>query len=355
MSAAQARGFELTKSARTVKLVVWDLDDTIWSGTLAEGDAVRLRGEIPDILRSLDSRGILHSVASRNEHDHGMAKIREFGLAEYFLYPQINWNSKSDNIRRIAEAVNIGLDAICFVDDQSFEREEVLYSLPDVMTLDASEALDIPLRPEFMPRFITEDSARRRRMYQSDLERKALEETWTGPKDEFLASLNMIFTVSTAGESDLQRAEELTLRTNQLNSTGYTYSYEELDAYRRSPDHLLLIAELEDRFGTYGKIGLALIEKREPFWTLKLLLMSCRVMSRGAGSILLTYIMETARRNGARLRAEFKTTDRNRMMLVTYKFANFREVERDGSLRLLEHDLETIPPVPAYVTMRVRE
>ncbi|MFW6012385.1 MAG: hypothetical protein ACOC92_01605, partial [bacterium] len=163
--------------------------------------------------------------------------------------------------------------------------------------------------------------------------------------------------------------EELTVRTNQLNATGYTYSYEELDRFRRSPDHLLLVASLEDRFGTYGKVGLALIDRKAEealdgidgegeadegeVWFLKLLLMSCRVMSRGAGSILLAHVLQRARDEGARLLAEFRPTDRNRQMLVTYKFAGFREVERqDGSI-LFEHPLEHIPPIPAFVRIEV--
>jgi FkbH-like protein len=86
------------------------------------------------------------------------------------------------------------------------------------------------------------------------------------------------------------------VRTNQLNTTGYTYSYAELEALRRSPGHLLLVAGLEDRFGGYGKIGLALVEKGAEFWTLKLLLMSCRVMSRGS-SVQVDSGRQRSRRN----------------------------------------------------------
>ncbi|HEU0300077.1 MAG TPA: hypothetical protein VFR37_11495, partial [Longimicrobium sp.] len=155
-------------------------------------------------------------------------------------------------------------------------------------------------------------------------------------------------------EADLQRAEELTQRTNQLNTTGYTYDYAELNAFRTSPRHLLLVAGLEDRFGTYGKIGLALVEKTSPeVWTLKLLLMSCRVMSRGVGTIMMSHVMSETRAAGARLRAEFKPNGRNRMMEVTYRFGGFHEVERQGELVIYEHGLETIQPFPEYVRVDV--
>ena len=84
-----------------IKCVVWDLDGTLWNGILLEGDTIRLRSEIKDIIRTLDRRGILHSIASKNDRDAAMEKIRDFELVEYFLYPEINWNAKSLSITRI--------------------------------------------------------------------------------------------------------------------------------------------------------------------------------------------------------------------------------------------------------------
>ena len=140
------------------------------------------------------------------------------------------------------------------------------------------------------------------------------------------------------------------MRTNQLNTTGYTYSYEELDAFRRSPDHRLLVAGLDDRYGTYGTIGLALVACEPEVWTVRLLLMSCRVMSRGVGTIMINHILRLAQAQGVRLLAEFISNDRNRMMYVTYKFGGFREVQKNGDVVLFEHDLANIQPVPSYVT-----
>lgn len=340
---------------KTIKVVIWDLDETLWDGILAEGDEVRLRPGVLQAIETLDSRGILHSVASKNDHEDAMAKLRELGIDGYFLYPQISWSSKAEGVRRIAESINVGLDAVCFVDDQPFEREEVTHSLPEVMTVDATEAEDLPSRPELMPRFITDESRIRRQMYQADVHRNSAEEGFVGPQEDFLSTLDMEFTVAPATREDLERAEELTVRTHQLNTTGYTYSYEELDAFRTSPDHLLLVASLVDRYGTYGKIGLALVETGSPVWNIHLLLMSCRVMSRGVGTILLNHIMGLARDAGARLTAEFRSNDRNRMMLVTYKFAGFKEVDRRDDLMVLENDLSRIQPPPGYVRVRTHD
>ena len=340
-------------TGRQVKCLVWDLDDTLWEGVLAEGDDVRLLPGVVEVIDALDRRGILQSIASRNEYDHVMTKLDALKLREFFLYPQIGWGSKVGAIETIAGAINIGLDAMALIDDQVFEREEVRYSLPQVLCIDARDLDKLLDMPAMNPTFITKDSKRRRWMCQSDLERRKAEDEFVGPNEEFLATLGMRFSIFPAREDDLKRAEELTVRTNQLNATGRRYSYEELDRARVSQRHILLISSLEDRFGTYGRIGLALVECADDAWTLMLLLMSCRVMSRGVGTIMLHQIMRMARERGVRLLADFVPTDRNRMMFITYKFAGFREVDKIGDLVVLEHDLEGIPPFPDSVKVEV--
>lgn len=344
-----------TKTSQAIKCVVWDLDNTLWDGVLLEDEHVTLRREVVEVIKALDERGILHSIASKNEHELAMAKLTEFGLNEYFLYPQINWNPKSESVAAIAKSINIGIDTLAFVDDQPFEREEVNFAHPAVLCIDAVDYHTIPSLPRMNPRFITDDSRLRRHMYLSDIVRNQAEEEFLGAQDEFLATLSMVFTINPAREDDLKRAEELTVRTHQLNTTGYTYSYDELNAYRQDDTHLLLVASLQDKYGTYGKIGLALIEKQLDVWVIKLLLMSCRVMSRGVGTVMMNYIMQQAREAKVRLRAEFIPNNRNRMMQVTYRFGGFQEVDKVGDLIILEHDLSSVQPVPDYVTVHFAE
>ena len=348
---------EAKTQEKKIKCLVWDLDNTLWDGTLLEDANVTLRPGVVDVIKVLDERGILQSIASKNEYDHAMAKLEALGLAEYFLYPQISWNSKAKAVQTIAESINIGVDTLAFIDDQPFEREEVNYSLPEVLCVDAVDMLNVPTMPEFNPRFITQDSAQRRRMYQSDIKRKQIEASFAGPQDAFLATLEMVLTIEPAQPEDLQRAEELTVRTNQLNTTGKTYSYEELDFFRQSDQHLLLMAGLDDKHGTYGKIGLTLIDCQDPeVWTIQLLLMSCRVMARGVGSVLINYLRELAKENGVRLQSQFVANERNRMMYMTYKFANFKEIKKNlNGLVILENDLTQIPPHPSYLIMNIKK
>lgn len=335
-----------------VKCVVWDLDHTVWRGVLLEGDRLSLRPGVGEAMETLDRRGILQSVASRNESGPARAQLRHFGLDHYVLHPQINWEAKSASIQRIAERLNLAPDTFAFIDDQVFERDEVRFALPQVRTYDAGEVPRLLSDPDFMPGVITEEARRRREMYQADLARQEEELAFRGPNDAFLATLGMVLRVAPAEAADLPRVAELVARTNQLNTTGLLYAYEELDALRRSPEHRLLIAELTDKHGTYGKIGVVLLHCGEALWTIKLLLMSCRVMSRGVGGALICLLRREARAAQVRLQADFRATDRNRMMYITYKFAGFSEVSEVAGVARLESDLGQVPALPDYLEVR---
>jgi FkbH-like protein len=205
--------------------------------------------------------------------------------------------------------------------------------------------------PAFQPRFITDESALRRAMYQAEEVRKAAEARFDNNQD-FLASLQMRFRILPATIEDLRRVEELTLRTNQLNATGLTFSYDELVALLQSPQHRLYVAELVDKYGTYGKVGVALVECSAERHCIQLLLMSCRVISRGVGGVLLQFLMRQAQASGAELLAEFRHTDRNRQMYMTYKFAGFAVQEkRDDGSELLAYRGVTVGDWPAWVVV----
>ncbi|MBE6051596.1 MAG: HAD-IIIC family phosphatase [Clostridium sp.] len=341
---------------KKIKCLVWDLDNTLWDGVLLEDKNIKIKENITNIIKSLDERGILQSIASKNEYNAAIEKLKELNLDKYFLYPQINWSSKSTSIKTIAKKINIGIDTLAFIDDQQFELDEVKVECPEVLIINALDVDKILDMDELTPEFITEDSKNRRLMYISDMQRNNAEEEYSGPKEEFLRTLDMEFQISKVkNEAELRRVEELVVRTHQLNTTGYTYSYDELNEFSKSDKHKLYITGLKDKYGDYGKIGIALVECTEKIWTLKLLLMSCRVMSRGVGSILLIYIMKKAKEAGVKLRAEFLPTDRNRMMYITYKFSGFNEVEKRGNLVIFEHDLNSIQPFPNYVKMMIDE
>lgn len=340
-------------SDKKIKCIIWDLDNTIWHGVLSEGDNLILNEEIVSIIKEFDNRGILNSIASKNDFAQAAEKLKEFGIFDYFIYPHISWNPKSNAVMEIGKQINIGIDTLAFIDDQEFELDEVSYSLPEVSCLNVSRASEFLHMSIFNPKYVTTDSKLRRQLYQTDIIRNQVEKDFIGTEEEFLRSLEMEFTIESAKKEDLKRCEELTVRTHQLNATGYTYSYEELESMIDSDKHILLTASLKDKYGTYGKIGIALLEIMEDdSYRLNLLLMSCRVMSRGVGSILLAYIINYVRSKGKKLQAEFIPTDRNRVMYITYKFGGFNEIGVVDNIQILEYQLDRDAIIPDYVKVK---
>ncbi|MGW2327071.1 HAD-IIIC family phosphatase [Streptomyces sp. NPDC001700] len=309
----------------TVKCLVWDLDNTLWQGTLLEDENVVLSDAIREVITGLDARGILQSVCSRNDHDFAWARLEALGVADYFVVPEIGWGRKSDAVRRIAERLNFAPGTIAFIDDQPAERAEVAYHLPDVRCYPAEDAATLLGLPEFSPKSVTVDSRRRRTMYQAGFRRTDEQARFTGSDEDFLRSLDMVMRIGRATEDELSRVEELTLRTSQMNATGVHYPDEALRALLADPRHEVLVTTLTDRFGPHGAVGVLLLEKHPGAWHLKLLATSCRVVAFGAGTIILNWLVDQAARAGVHLLADFRATDRNRMMEIAYRFAGFDE------------------------------
>lgn len=137
---------------RIFRCIVWDLDHTLWEGSLAAdgADGVAVRAAAMDAIEETDRRGILHSIAGRNDYHEAMAVLRRLGLEDYFLFPQITRRRKSESIRRIADLLHIPLDTIAFVDDEANELAEVQAGAPGVTVIDAAECMGIAGRPECM-------------------------------------------------------------------------------------------------------------------------------------------------------------------------------------------------------------
>ncbi|CAM4470196.1 FkbH domain protein [Mycobacterium basiliense] len=305
-----------------VKCLVWDLDNTLWNGTLLEGDNVLIADETRQVIEVLDSRGIIQSIASKNDRDLAWARVCELGISDYFVFPQIAWAPKSSSIKHIAEKLNFAFNAIAFIDDLATERAEVSYHLPDVRCYRNDDILTLPTLPEFSP-IVTADASRRRNMYRAAEQREEFRSTFEDNDEDFLRSLNLRLRIESAAEEDIPRAEELTLRTSQMNATGVHYSEKTLRKLCAEPGYELMLASLDDRFGSHGIIGLILLEKNCAYWHLRLLATSCRVVMFGVGATILTWLINHASNAGVHLVADFRKTDRNRVMEVTYRFNGF--------------------------------
>lgn len=315
-----------------IKCLVWDLDNTIWRGTLLEGDTCRLKPGIRSILEELDRRGILLSIASSNDEDLAMSVLKRKGISRYFLHPQIRWTNKVSSIQIIAESLNIGLDSMGFIDDEPFEIHQVSQVLPAVKTYPACAYKKLLEEPELNPLFDTKESRNRRTMYLQEEARAKARKSCGKSRRQFLAECRTQMTIRRAEMDDLPRILELMHRTHQLNATGEIHSEEAIQSFLRAPNVRLYVMELKDRYVDYGKIGVAMCLCYPEKWQLVSFLLSCRVLTRGIATFFLSWLEHQAFINGAlKFEGRFRKQERNRRMRVLYTLSGFKSEVQDGN------------------------
>jgi FkbH-like protein len=323
-----------------VKCVVWDLDNTIWHGVLVEDgpEKLVLKEGIRQIFAELDERGILQSVATKNNHDEAMAMLKHLGIAELFLVPQISWEPKSNSLREIARRLNVGLDSLLFIDDSPFERREVETSLRDVRTMDAEHYREI-VDLEECKGAKTIESQQRRKSYQVEGRRQEAAAGYAEDYIAFLKDCDIRMTIYSMAEENLERVHELTQRTNQMNFSGNRYDRAVLK------DLLLLtyldtyVIEVEDRFGSYGVVGFCIVDGREPLMTD--LMFSCRIQSKRVEHAFLTFLIRqyiAGSVNG--FFAHYRKTSRNAPSGKVFSDIGMIEVENCDGVSRLKFDKE---------------
>ena len=273
---------------KKIKCVAWDLDNTIWDGILIEGK-VRLNKKIVNRIKELDKNGIVNSIVSKNDIIEAEEKLKELGISDYFVMPQINWNPKSHNLQNLAKNMNIGLDTICFVDDNPFEIEEVKHGCPEVLCINVKDITYMDVLDCFDVE-ITSESSKRRETYKM-LEKEHSEmEKWDGSIDDFLKQCNITIEVKRPAVEELARCHELLQRTNQLNASGRRLNYEELLAIYNSDKYLCYRIKCKDKFGDYGIVGFSIYDITDN--TITDFVISCRVANK---TIEQTFIREMAK------------------------------------------------------------
>lgn len=296
--------------ANPVKCVVFDLDDTLWTGVLLHGDRPRLRPGVERVLRELDRRGILLSLASKNDHAAALAHLTATGLADLFLHPEIGWGPKSIAIARIAGRLNLGLDAFAFVDDTPFERAEVAAAHPGVACLDAAEVESLLEDARFRGSD-SADAGRRREFYRDEIARTA--ELQQSGEDHltFLRSCDIELSIKALTPADLDRAVELIQRTNQLNFSARRYGRNEILDLVRDPRLSICVMTCRDRFGDYGTIGVVVAAVDGPTLRIEDFMLSCRVQGRGIEQAVFAHLVASARPRPERIWVRFRPTPRN--------------------------------------------
>ncbi len=302
---------------KPAKLVIFDLDNTLWRGVLLEGEVTPLPG-LADLFRALDERGILISVASKNAREDALGKLAELGLAEYLLYPQIGWGPKSEGVRRIVQAIDIGADTVVFVDDNPFERAEVSAAIAGVEVLPETAIPGLLARARLRGAD-TPEARGRRKMYQDAMARDEAASAYGDDYIEFLRSCSVTVTIRPDRPQDLDRVAELVQRTNQLNFSGRKYGRDEIVAILADPAQKRYVIECADRFGSYGTVGFCMARReRDPdrpghdVLIIQDLMLSCRVQGKFIEQALISTLAEMGPAPVSTLQVTFQKTERNR-------------------------------------------
>ena len=295
------------------KVLVWDLDETLWTGTLAEDGAcgVTPRPEAVAALKALDARGVLHSIASKNDPAEAQAALRRFGLDGYFLHPQVGWGPKSGSVAAIAAALDLGLDSFVFIDDQPFERAEVAAAHPQVRTLAHTEVAGLAEHPWF-DHPATLEAGRRRSLYQAEAARGVAAEASGGDYLAFLRASRLVLAVRALDAADVARVHELSQRTNQLNFTGAKFTRPEVEALAApDPRRARLTLRCTDAWGDYGLIGFAALDLSRG--ELSAFFMSCRVQRKRVEHAAFAHMaaLLAAQGAGPDFAVRFHATERN--------------------------------------------
>ncbi|MBP3365686.1 MAG: HAD-IIIC family phosphatase [Treponema sp.] len=333
----------LPKISKKVKCVVWDLDGTLWDGILAEDgiQGIKLKENIVDIIKQLDSKGIINSICSKNYEVKAIEVLKQFGIYEYFVCPAINWNSKSQNIKHIAKTLDIGLDTFVFVDDSFFELNEVKINCPVVRTCDVKDFENFVKR-DFFDVPVTEDSKNRRKSYQ-EIAIRNKDATQFDDITEFLKSCNMTAFVHAPNDEELLRCYELIQRTNQLNISAERLTLDEIKHFISSKDYDCYRIKVKDKYGDYGLVGFAIFDKRDKeSLILKHFVFSCRAARKKIEQCFFEYIINKYEGKGFNyLILTCKRTEKNQLMQnVLEESGLFEKKELSDGAFLLTHNME---------------
>ncbi len=343
---------DVEQPAQKVKVVAWDLDNTLWKGTLVNDPNVCLNETALSIIKELDRRGILNTICSKNDQDQAMAKLKEFGIDDYFLYPAINWGQKSENLKAIAQQLNVGINSFVFIDDNIREREEVSQALPMVRIFSDTDIPSLLDNDEFeVP--VTETSKKRRQLYIEDSKRNSLKANYSENYDDFLRSLEMVLTVERINETNKKRCYELLSRSNQLNLSTNRYTEEGFESLISNPEYLCFAFRVSDKFGDYGIVSFLSIHLKGNSSQIKDLVISCRIAKKKVENAIIRSLKEILILKGVEsIGANLVITKKNGPLVNVFMELPFTIKEKDEKHVL--YILENISDIPEDNIIEIR-
>ena len=256
-----------------IKLVIWDLDNTLWNGILTEGN-ITDNNDNYKIVRRLTDVGIINSICSKNDYEPVERELERIGLKEYFVFKSINWDSKGRRVEQIIKNMNLRAVNVLFIDDDKKNLEEVRNRLPEINVE--------------LPSIISEIDKQLDESFKIDLSHKRLnqykvleekfEDSKSFEKDtDFLAACDIRIRIAKDCENEFERILELINRTNQLNYTKKRLSAEELSELLKDNLRESAYIQCKDKYGDYGIIGFYSLKDNE----LDHFLFSCRTLGMG--------------------------------------------------------------------------
>jgi len=315
------------------KVLAVDLDNLLWGGIVGEDGIPNLKighdypgnvyRRIQQALLNLKRRGVLLVLLSKNNHPdvaEAFAALPDMllGLAD-FAAVRINWRPKHENLREVAQELNLGLDSCVFADDQAFEREQMAFELPAVKVLplgeDPLQILNVLTHcTHFDTHRVSAEDLTRANDYAAQARRQELA---SASPERFLESLQLKAVIERVGAATLPRAAQMLAKTNQFNVTTRRHGEAELRRMCADAANVLLTLALSDKFSDQGIVGLAIGVRGEGPQELRVdsFLLSCRALGRGAEEVLWASLVAKAAALGYReLRAEYLPSGKNQQV-----------------------------------------
>jgi FkbH-like protein len=350
------------------KCLILDLDNTLWGGVIGDdglegialnpGDA---RGEahraIQQCAADLRSRGVVLAVCSKNDdatarlpfRSHPGMILKESDIAVFLA----NWDDKATNIERIAQQLELGIDAMVLLDDNPAERAQVRQALPQVAVPELGDDPSTYVRTllgagYFESIGFTQEDLARAGQYQSNAQRA---QAMAGARDlnEFLRSLQMEIEFKPFHAQGRKRITQLINKTNQFNVTTRRYTEQQVAALETDPAHYTLQVSLTDRFGDNGMIGVVIAALRGTDFDIDTWLMSCRVINRGVEQATCNRLVADARRLGAqRIVGTFIPTDRNSIVADLFPKLGFTLDSDVGGTQRWVLDVASFQPFEVF-------
>ncbi len=350
------------------KMIVLDLDDTLWGGTVGEDgwENLRIGGHDPlgeayadfqSALKSLTRRGVLLGIVSKNEESVALEAIRkhpEMRLKlEDFAGWMINWRDKVQNLADLTARLNLSLDSVVFIDDSPQERLAIRQALPEV---------EVPEWPEdtmlykkallglssFNTAALSAEDAHRTQMYVSERARGELKNS-ARSLEEWLESLDIRITSEELKATNLQRTAQLLNKTNQMNLSTRRMTEAELGEWARHRDRMVVTFRVADKFGDAGLVGLLSLEREPKKSRIVDFVLSCRVIGRGAEKTMLHWASQIAQAWGSEeLTAPYKQTPKNKPCFEFWKSTDFIYDSKTGTFC---RETKTLYPLPKTVKL----